>query len=95
MEEAQTKDVWTIVKILDWTRQYFADKGIENPRLDAEILLCAVLSCPRINLYVHFDQPLKVEELSKYKEFILRRGRQEPLAYILGEKAFKIGRAHV
>ena len=88
MEEAQTKDVWTIVKILDWTRQYFADKGIENPRLDAEILLCAVLSCPRINLYVHFDQPLKVEELSKYKEFILRRGRQEPLAYILGEKAF-------
>ena len=32
MEESQTKDVWTIVKILDWTRQYFADKGIENPR---------------------------------------------------------------
>lgn len=88
MEEAQTKDVWTIVKILDWTRQYFADKGIENPRLDAEILLCAVLSCPRINLYVHFDQPLKADELAKYREFVLRRGRQEPLAYILGEKAF-------
>ena len=88
MEESQTKDVWTIVKILDWTRQYFADKGIENPRLDAEILLCAVLSCPRINLYVHFDQPLKADELAKYREFVLRRGRQEPLAYILGEKAF-------
>ena len=88
MEEAQTKDVWTIVKILDWTRQYFADKGIENPRLDAEILLCAVLSCPRINLYVHFDQPLKADELAKYREFVLRRGRQEPLAYILGERAF-------
>lgn len=88
MEQAQTKEVWTIVKILDWTRQYFADKGIENPRLDAEILLCAVLSCPRINLYVHFDKPLKAEELSKYKELIVRRGRQEPLAYILGEKAF-------
>lgn len=88
MEQAQTKDVWTIVKILDWTRQYFADKGIENPRLDAEILLCAVLSCPRINLYVHFDQPLKADELAKYREFVLRRGRQEPLAYILGEKAF-------
>ena len=88
MEESQTKDVWTIVKILDWTRQYFADKGIENPRLDAEILLCAVLSCPRINLYVHFDQPLKADELAKYRGFVLRRGRQEPLAYILGEKAF-------
>lgn len=88
MEQEQTKNVWTIVKILDWTRQYFADKGIENPRLDAEILLCAVLDCPRINLYVHFDQPLAVEELKKYREYVLRRGRQEPLAYILGEKAF-------
>ncbi|MGL5206129.1 MAG: peptide chain release factor N(5)-glutamine methyltransferase [Acidaminococcaceae bacterium] len=88
MEHAQTKDIWTIVKILDWTRQYFADKGIENPRLDAEVLLCTVLSCPRINLYVHFDQPLKADELAKYREYVLRRGRQEPLAYILGEKTF-------
>lgn len=60
--------------------------GIENPRL-TEISLRAVLSRPRINLYVHFDQPLKADELAKYREFVLRRGRQEPLAYILGEKS--------
>jgi release factor glutamine methyltransferase len=82
------KNVWTIVKILDWTRQYFTDKGIENPRLDAEILLCAVLKCNRVKLYVHFDQPLSPEELHQYRQFVARRGRQEPLAYILGEKAF-------
>lgn len=88
MEQIQEKPVWTIVKILDWTKQYFTDKGIENPRLDAEVLLCAVLKCQRINLYVHFDQPLKAEELQKYREYVLRRGKHEPLAYILGEQAF-------
>lgn len=88
MEQAQTKPIWTIVKILDWTKQYFADKGIENPRLDAEVLLCAVLKCQRITLYVHFDQPLEEEELARYRQYVTRRGKYEPLAYILGEREF-------
>ncbi|MEG1160385.1 MAG: peptide chain release factor N(5)-glutamine methyltransferase, partial [Acidaminococcaceae bacterium] len=88
MAQTQTKAVWTIIKILDWTKQYFADKGIENPHLDAEVLLCAVLKCPRIDLFVHFDQPLEEEELKAYRGFVARRGKQEPLAYILGEKGF-------
>lgn len=76
------------MKIINWTKQYFADKGVENPRLDAEVLLCAVLKCQRITLYVDFERPLSEEELATYKEYVLRRGKQEPLAYILGEKAF-------
>ena len=83
-----TNDVWTITRILTWTRQYFAGKGIENPRLDAELLLCEVLHCERITLYVHFDQPLQESELARYRDFIIRRGKQEPLAYILGHKEF-------
>ena len=42
------KPVWTIMKILNWTKQHFEAKGVENPRLDAEVLLCAVLKCERI-----------------------------------------------
>ena len=80
--------VWTIMKIINWTKQYFADKGVENPRLDAEVLLCAVLKCQRITLYVDFERPLSEEELATYRSYVLRRGQQEPLAYILGEKAF-------
>ena len=83
-----TNDVWTITRILTWTRQYFAGKGIENPRLDAELLLCEVLHCERITLYVHFDQPLQESELARSRDFIIRRGKQEPLAYILGHKEF-------
>lgn len=76
------------MKILNWTKQYFADKGVENPRLDAEILLCAVLKCQRINLYVDFERPLSEDELAKFKGYVLRRAKHEPIAYILGEKAF-------
>lgn len=82
------KSVWTIMKILNWTKQYFESKGVENPRLDAEVLLCAVLKCQRITLYVDFERPLSEEELAKYREYVQRRGNFEPLAYILGEKAF-------
>ena len=83
-----TNDVWTITRILTWTREYFAGKGIENPRLDAELLLCEVLHCQRITLYVHFDQPLQESELARYRDFVIRRGKMEPLAYILGHKEF-------
>ena len=82
------KPIWTIAKVLDWTKQYFADKGLENPRLDAEILLCSVLKCQRITLYVHFDQPLEEHELAQYRSYVARRAAQEPLAYILGSRAF-------
>ena len=80
--------VWTIMKILNWTKQYFEAKGVENPRLDAEVLLCAVLKCQRITLYVDFERPLSEEELATYREYVRRRGNFEPLAYILGERAF-------
>ena len=84
----ETKPVWTIMKILNWTKQYFTDKGVENPRLDAEVLLCAVLKCERITLYVDFERPLSETELAQFKQYVVRRANHEPLAYILGEKAF-------
>ena len=81
-------ETWTVIKILNWMKQYFTEKGVENPRLDAEVLLCAVLECQRIKLYVDFERPLSNEELAKYKSYVQRRAQHEPLAYILGEKAF-------
>lgn len=84
----EQKTVWTILKILDWTRQYFASKGVENPRLDAEVLLCAVLRKSRIQLYTNFDEPLQENELKQYRTYVARRAAREPVAYILGKKGF-------
>lgn len=80
--------IWTIGRILKWTEQYFKDKGIESPRLDAEVLLAHVLEKQRIYLYVHFDEPLQPGELAAYREMIKKRVLCVPVAQILGEKEF-------
>ena len=80
--------IWTIGRILKWPEQYFKDKGIESPRLDAEVLLAHVLEKQRIYLYVHFDEPLQPAELAAYREMIKQRVLRVPVAQILGEKEF-------
>ena len=80
--------VWTVNRILQWTQQYFSGKGLENPRLDAEVLLCDVLGCRRIDLFMRLQQELLPEELKRYREYVLRRAAWEPLAYVIGRKAF-------
>ena len=80
--------IWTIGRILKWTEQYFKDKGIGSPRLDAEVLLAHVLEKQRIYLYVHFDEPLQPGELAAYRELVKQRVLRVPVAQILGEKEF-------
>ena len=85
---AEQNQIWTIGRILKWTEQYFGQKGVESPRLDAEVLLSHVLGKQRIYLYVHFDEPLQAEELARYRAMIKQRIDRVPVAYILGEKEF-------
>lgn len=74
--------------MLQWTQQYFAEKGIDSPRLDAEILLSHVLKKERIYLYAHYDEPMNGEELAAYRELVKKRGSRLSVAHILGTKAF-------
>lgn len=80
--------VWTVNKILNWTQQYFRGKGVDNPRLDAEILLCDILGCRRLDLFLRLQEELDQSVLDRYHEVVVRRARREPVAYILGRKAF-------
>ena len=79
---------WTIGSLLQWTKQYFRDKGVENPRLDADVLLSSLLGKDRVYLYVHFDQPMEQEELVEFREMVRRRAAREPVAYIIGHREF-------
>lgn len=81
-------ETWTVLKILRWTADYFKEKGVENGRLDAEILLADALQLDRVGLYLNFDRPLTRDELALYRERVGRRARREPLQYILGETEF-------
>lgn len=79
---------WTISSLLDWTTLFFKKYGIEEPHLEAEILLAHSLSIRRIELYVQHNHILKEDELSAFKQLILRRAKKEPAAYIIGYKSF-------
>lgn len=81
-------EVWTIGRILKWTERFFQEKGIESPRIDAEVLLGHVLKKERIYLYVHFEEPLQPEELASYREAIKQRIQRVPVAYIIGKREF-------
>jgi release factor glutamine methyltransferase len=79
---------WDVLKILNWTKGFLADKGVENPRLEAEWMLCEALSLDRVGLYMNFDKPLTDSELAAYRGMIARRAKREPLQYILGSQEF-------
>lgn len=79
---------WTIKSVLNWTQEYFVKQHIDSPRVDAEILLSSVLQCNRVKLYVEQDKPLSQQELDTMHKLVERRGKHEPIAYILGSKGF-------
>ncbi|OIP42698.1 MAG: protein-(glutamine-N5) methyltransferase, release factor-specific [Deltaproteobacteria bacterium CG2_30_63_29] len=83
------KKIWTILELMKWSEDYFAQRQIDSPRLDAELLLCETLGLSRVALYTNFDRPVGDGELAAYKALVIRRaGRREPVAYILEEKGF-------
>ena len=79
---------WTTLKLLEWTQGYFAQKGLDAPRLTAELLLAHALSCDRVRLYLDFDKPLGEPELAAYRELVRRRAEREPTAYLVGRREF-------
>ena len=57
--------VWTIQKLLNWVTEYLTEKGVDSPRLNAELLLSSTLSLKRIELYTQFDKVVEAEQLDK------------------------------
>jgi len=82
------RETWTTLKILTWTKEYLAGKGVANARLEAEWLLCAALSLDRVGLYLNFDKPLQDNELASFRSMVARRAKREPLQHILGSQEF-------
>ena len=80
----------TIIDIIKSSTEILDKKRIANPRLNVELLLCEVMNCDRVRLYLDFEKPLSKNELELYREWFKRRMNYEPLQYITG-KAFFYG----
>ena len=78
----------TLLEVIKKTTDFFTAKGVENPRLNAELLIGQVLGLQRMQLYLQFERPVTEPELEKIRPLVKRRSQREPLQYILGETEF-------
>jgi release factor glutamine methyltransferase len=78
----------TIQEIWRRGEDLLAQVGIENARLDAQLLLCSVLDIGRSVLYAHPERIISSEQEQRYLALIARRRQREPIAYITGHKEF-------
>ena len=85
----QPSDTWTVLRMILWSAEYLAGKGVERARLDGEHLLAHALGLGRLDLYLQYDRPLTPDELDSFRPLLKRRARREPLQYILGSQPFR------
>ena len=78
----------SICGALLWGAQVLLQAGLENSRLDAEVLLRHVLDLEKEQLYMNGDAPISAGPEGKFRKLVLRRSRREPVAYITGHKEF-------
>ncbi len=79
---------WTIGRLLNWTTDYLKQRGVDNPRLDAEILLAHARGCERIKLYTDFDHEADQAIRDRFRELVRRRADGMPVAYLVGRREF-------
>lgn len=79
---------WTVMETIRWTTEYLRSRGIEKPRLDAELLLAHALNLERIDLYLQHDRPLSQSELTRFKTLVKLRAARKSVAHIIGYREF-------
>ena len=80
--------MFTVLEIIKKTSDFFAARGIESARLNAELLVGHALGLKRMQLYLQFERVLFETELEKIRPLVRRRGQHEPVQYIIGETEF-------
>ncbi len=63
--------------------------GVDSPRLDAELLLAEATGLSRAQLAAGPDSGIESAAARSFAEFVRRRLRREPVAYILGRRGFR------
>jgi len=85
---AQSNTDWTIGRLLDWTRQHFQQRDIDEPRLCAELLLARALDCQKIVLYTRLEQTPSNQQRACFRNLVKAAAEHQPIAYLIGHKEF-------
>lgn len=79
----------SLLDLLKKSTDFLAKKGIDNARLQSELIFAGTLHCRRLDLYLQFERPLTQAQVDTLRERILRRARREPVQYIVGDTDFR------
>jgi release factor glutamine methyltransferase len=79
---------WTIGSLVKWATDDFRSRGIENPRLDAEVLVAHALKIDRTRVIIESLRELEPTELAMLRDLVKRRRTHEPIAYLRGFREF-------
>jgi release factor glutamine methyltransferase len=74
--------------MLAMARSFLERKGLDEARLEAELLVAHALQRDRLGLFLQLDAPVQSPEIDRARDLLVRRGRNEPVAYITGEREF-------
>ena len=79
---------WTVKALLAATAEFFQKKGLDSPRLDAQILLAHVLKCSKIDLMVRYGEEPTDGQRAAFRELVRQRSEHWPTAYLTGHREF-------
>lgn len=78
----------TVLESIQKSAEFLTKKGVDSPRLHAELLLAHVLQLPRMKLYLNFERVLADAETDALRDLVKRRAQREPLQHIVGTTSF-------
>jgi len=78
----------TVGEMLERARAFLERKGVEEARLDADLLVAHALEVDRLHLLLKLEEPVTEEELVRARGLLQRRAAREPVAYITGAREF-------
>lgn len=78
----------TLVKAWKAAQERLKSAGIDSPAIDARLLLEAAAGVSRLDILTDPYRELAEDQLAAYEGYLERRARREPVARILGRKAF-------
>ena len=78
----------TLAQLVAWAENILGTYEIDTPRLDAEVLLAHTLRVSRSGLYARLQERVSAAQKNDFQQYVVRRTRREPVAYITGHQEF-------
>src|SRR5438477_39158 len=74
--------------LIGWASRRLAERGVENPRLEAQLLLALALGITRTAVTAGLYDPLEAAERARFEGLVEARCGRTPLAYLRGAQEF-------